>query len=441
MIHIFTSYGCSPIPGFKEQTKDKKPVKFQPDFVYVPFTDGKGINLDGALKAGDEVKIGTKLGVRKDFGLPVYSPVSGTIKAIVKKRHLVLGRPTDFFEIANDKKDEKVFLEPLKENPSKEDVVSKLKEGGIVGLGGAGFPTFIKFGANCPIDTLLVNASECEPYLTTDFVSAVNEDLTDFFKGLMILLKACSIQKAYIVCKEDKPEMIKAFKDGIEKSGSKDIEVKTVKDVYPAGFERTMIKMVLNREYDKLPSEAKAIVNNFQTLNAVGKLFARGEVISEKVITVSGLVQNPENIIAPYGTLIKDLLSFAGGTVGEQGVLIPGGPMCGDYLLTDDVPMLIQSDAVTVLEPKQVKEEPCLGCGNCTLHCPVNLQPVEINRAAKRGDYEHCFDLGVMTCVSCGLCSYVCPSHIDVAANVKQAKLMVTFKVPRAQKKPAPVKK
>lgn len=441
MVHIFTSYGFYKIPGQKEQTKDKAPVLFQPDFVYVPSVDNKGLPLDGALKAGDEVKSGTKLGVRKDFGIPVYSPVSGKIASIVKKRHLCLGRPVDFFQIENDKKDEKVFLEPIKDNPSKEDAVNKLKEGGIVGLGGAGFPAFIKYNAPCHIDTLLVNAAECEPFLTTDFVSAVHSDLTDFFKGLNILIKACGIDKCYIVCKNDKPEMIDAFNKGLVSNGNKDIQVRLIKDVYPAGFERTLIKLVLNRTYNKLPAEAKVIVNNFQTVNAIGKLFLHGETIGQKVITVSGLVNNPCNVLVPYGALIKDLISFAGGPKGEEGVLIPGGPMCSDYLLTDDVPLLIQSDAVTILKPKKADEEPCLGCGTCTARCPMNLQPVEINRAAKRGDYERCYDLGVLSCVSCGLCSYVCPSHIDVSAGVKQAKMMTTFKVPRAAKKPAPVKK
>jgi electron transport complex protein RnfC len=196
-----------------------------------------------------------------------------------------------------------------------------------------------------------------------------------------------------------------------------------------------MIKFALGREYNKLPAEAHVIVNNLQTMMAIGALFFKGETIADKIITVSGYVKNPCNVAVPYGTLIKDVIAFVGGYTIEKGVLLNGGPMTCEHLSTDDVPLLLPNDAITVLKEKNVREEPCLRCGRCTAHCPVNIQPCEINFAAKRGDYERCYDLGVMDCVSCGLCSYVCPSHIDVSGGVKQAKTMVTFKVPRAMPK------
>lgn len=435
MVHILSSNCCQHIPGHKEQTEHSQAVAFQPDKVYVQAVDNHALPLDSMVKVGDEVKIGTLLGIRKDFSIPVYSPVSGKVSGIVKKKSSLIGRPVDFIEIANDKKQERVTLEPLKENPTKADVVAKLKEGGIVGLGGAGFPAFIKYNAPCPIDTLLINAAECEPYITTDYVTGLNADLTDFFKAIKVILDAEGIKQCLIVTKTEKKALIDCFNQEAVKFGDSRIKSIGIKSVYPAGYERTMIMFALKRKYNKLPSEAGVIVNNFQTMTAIADLFFHGNTVADKIITVSGLVKEPKNVKVPYGVLVKDLIDFCHGYTKEEVVLLNGGPMTCEYLSDDDIPLLIQSDAVTVLEKKHYVEQPCLRCGSCTAHCPVELQPVEINAAAKRGDYERCFDLGVMDCVSCGLCSYVCPSHIDVSAGVKQAKTMVTFKVPRAQPK------
>jgi electron transport complex protein RnfC len=438
MVHILSSDCSHRIPGFKEQTEHGEVVVFQPDYVYIPAVDNKGMPLDLLLKQGSEVKVGTVLGVRKDFGIPVYSSVSGVIAGSVKKMNPVVGRPIDYLQIQNDKKGKRVFLKPLGEKPTKDEIVAKLKEGGIVGLGGAGFPSYIKYSAKCKIDTLIINAAECEPYLTTDYVSILKNDLTDFFKAIKVFLDACSIDRCLIVTKTEKTALLQRFTAEAGKFGDKRISVKGIKSIYPAGYERTMISFATGRSYGKLPSECGVIVNNFQTMQAIGALFFKGATIAEKVITVSGEVKNPANVQVPYGALIKDVIAFVGGYTIEKGVLLNGGPMCSEYLGTDDIPLLIQSDAITVLKPKTYVEQPCLRCGTCTAHCPCNLQPCEINFASKRGDYERCYDLGALDCVSCGLCSYVCPSHIDVSAGVKQAKLMVTFKVPRAMKKPAP---
>lgn len=431
MIHILSSNGFHKIESLKEQTEHEAIKSFQPDKVYIPAVDNKGLPLDGEISVPSEVKIGTLLGTRKDFGVPVYSSVSGKVTGKVKKFNGVLGRQGDFFEIENNKKDERITLEPLVIDATQADLVNKLKEGGIVGLGGAGFPAFIKYNIKpeMKIDHIIINACECEPYLTTDYNVGIHSDLTNMLKALKAIMDILAIPATIIATKDEKVPLIEKINKDIEAFGDKRISMQGVKSIYPAGYERTLIKLLLKRDYVKLPSEAHVIVSNLQTMTAIGDLLVEGKTISKKVITVSGCVSQPANVSVPYGTLIKDLISFTGGYTIEKGVLLNGGPMTCEHLGTDDVPLLIQNDAVTVLEEKHLEAEPCLRCGNCTAHCPVNIQPVEINMSAKRGDYQRCFELGVMDCVSCGMCSYVCPSHIDVSAGVKQAKLMTTLKV------------
>lgn len=440
MEHFLSSDCCQHIPGFKGQTEHSQPVDFQPEYVYIPAVDNHGVPLGKMVAAGAEVKVGTALGERQDFCFPVYSPVSGQVVGLVKKKSTVVGRPVDFIQIKNDGKGERVYLEPLKANPTKADVIAKLSEGGIIGLGGAGFPTFIKYNTKTPIDTILINAAECEPFITTDYVMGLTADLKPMLKAIKILLDTCSIKRCLIVSKQEKQELLDRIQKEVSKFGDKRITTLAIRSVYPAGYERTMISFALHREYQKLPSECGVIVNNLQTMMAIGALFEKGETVGEKVITVSGAVKKPLNVRVPYGALIKDVIAFCGGYAIDNVVLLNGGPMCSEYLNDDDIPLLEQVDAITVLKPNTFKEQPCLRCGACTAHCPVNIQPCEINFAAKRGDFERCYDLSIMDCVSCGLCSYVCPSHIDVSAGVKQAKLMVSLKVPRAMRKPAPAK-
>jgi len=434
MFHILSSNGCLHIPGHKEQTDHAEILKFQPEKVYVPAVDNKAVALDQMVAAGVVVKKGSLLGIRKDFSIPVYSPVSGKVTGIVKKRSPLLNRPVNYLEIENDKSDNRELLSVLKENPTKEDVVNKLKEGGIVGLGGAGFPSFTKYGTKANIDTIVINAVECEPYLTTDFVTGSTQDLSETLETIKILLNACNIQRSVICVKKDKEELISAVSKAIEAFGDTRISLITIKSVYPAGWERTLIKIALKREYKGLPSDCGVIVNNLQTIMAMGRLFIHGETVSEKLITVSGEVKNPSNVLTPFGALVDDILEAVGGVTVESAAVINGGPLCGSTYMNGDIPIMIQANAITVLKPKKVNTLPCLRCGECTAHCPANLQPCEIGYALERQDYERCYDLNALSCVGCGLCSYVCPSHIEVSENVAKAKLMVKFKVARAKK-------
>ena len=195
------------------------------------------------------------------------------------------------------------------------------------------------------------------------------------------------------------------------------------------GFERTLIREVLKREYEVLPSECHVIENNIQTLEAAGRLFRDGEVITRRVITIAGeAVATPNNYDVPVGTMLNDIVINNGGYSCEEVKVINGGPMCGKAVLTTEIPVLLQTGGFSILHRYDIKAEPCWKCGACVDHCPMGLQPVQIQMAINRGDVERCHDLQVEKCVECGLCSFVCPSHIDVSANVSKAKLMARLK-------------
>lgn len=427
--HFLATDGMTKIDGHKHPQADSPIITFEPDKVYIQAVDNKGLPLNEKLNVGDPVCIGTRLGVRGDFGLPVYSSVSGKIVAIEKKTSPVVGRPVDHFVIENDKKNTKVTLEPLKEQ-TKESVVSKLKEGSIVGLGGAGFPTFIKYNVknDVVIDTIVVNAVECEPYLTTDYLEG-SDKMEDMFYALPILLGAVKANKALICVKEGKTKLIEATKEAIKNHPEVNAELRIVPDRYPMGFERTLIREVLHREYEMLPSECHVIENNIQTLEAAGRLFRDGDVISRRVITISGEgVTQEANYDVPVGTIVNDVIVNNGGYSKEEIKLINGGPMCGKALMTTEIPVSLASGGFTIKEKYDFRAEPCWKCGKCIDHCPMGLQPVQIQMAINRNDIERCYDLGALKCVECGLCSFVCPSHIDVSANVSKAKMMVRLK-------------
>lgn len=430
--HFLGTSSMTKIDGHKHPQAEMPIIQYHPDKVYIQTCDNRGNKLQNRLEVGAEVKVGTVLGIREDFGLPVYSSVSGKIVAFENKMSTAIGRPVEHFVIENDKTYSKEKLSPLEKNYTKESVVNKIKEGAIVGLGGAGFPTFIKYNtrSDVVIDTILVNAIECEPYLTTDYLEG-SRAMEDMFYALPILLDITKANKVIVAIKENKKLLIDAFDETLVKHPelSGKVERYLTKDRYPMGFERTLIKTVLNRTYNILPSECKVIENNLQTLEAVGRLFRDGEIISKRLLTIAGEgVAKPMNVEVPVGTIVRDIITANGGYAFEEIKIINGGPMCGRTVLTDDFPVLTQAGGYTILRKYDIRTEACWKCGKCVDHCPMGLQPVQIQMAIARNDFERCHDLEAEKCVECGLCSFVCPSHIDVTANVSKAKTMARIK-------------
>ncbi|MCI5745660.1 MAG: RnfABCDGE type electron transport complex subunit C [Erysipelotrichaceae bacterium] len=425
---LFGSKGHRHLDGHKELTKHEEIISLvsgdnMVKQVYFPTMSPNGKPITYTVKEGDYVKVGSKIGTRTDFYVPIYCSVSGVVQASKMVFSPQVGRAIQHVVIAND--GQYVEEEPLKTvtlSSSKEEIFEAIKEAGLVGMGGAGFPTYIKYNNPKNIDTLLVNGVECEPYLTTDFI-AMQQDVDNLLLGCEYLMKASGAKRAIIAFKVHKDEVKEAIEAKL--SAHENITICEVPDQYPMGWERTLVKQVLKKEYDKLPSEAGAVVNNAQTVISLGKVLSTGKVITNRLVTVSGDgVNHPTNVLCPIGTLASELVSSCGGYVEGDINLIPGGPMCAKAVKQDDFPILLQMGSLTILKFKQVETVPCLRCGACTMNCPAGLQPVEIKIAFERKDTDRMEKLNIMSCVECGMCSYVCPSHIEVTESVKKAKMI-----------------
>lgn len=412
------------VDGQKGLSKDK-PIRVleAPDVVYIPLCIGVSIQFDIHVKEGDHVDIGTKLATRKDMYVPLYSPVSGTVKGFEKRPHLS-GRICNHIVIENDHQDTKVkAIDVDVDNLTSEEVVGVMKEMGLVGLGGSGFPTFIKYGHPEQIHTILINGVECEPFLTSDHVS-MKRDIDELFKGTALMMKAAQCDKAVIAIKVHRTDLFEMMKaKEAEYPGITGVEVP---DAYPMGWEKTLVKQVFKKEYDKLPSEVGVIVNNASTAIALSKACYQGDAIYRRVMTVSGTsVNEPQNVDVVVGTPFNEILAQIGGLKDGDGYILGGGPMMGKPMNSDQFVIHEYCNGITCNLVEKMDTVACLKCGECTLHCPAHLQPVKAIQAVKANNLEAMEKLEISRCVECGICTYVCPSKIEVTDFVKQAKQAV----------------
>ena len=412
------------IEGHKDLTAHNEILTVDPDVVSIPLFHG-GVAITPLVKEGDKVKVGDLLGVREDrFYVPIFSSVSGTVKAIEKKQTSSL-KPADHVVIENDHKETKGEKKTLKADASKEEIVNYMKEIGLLGQGGAGFPAYFKYSTD-KCETLIVNAVECEPYITAD-ARNIETNLEYFKQGIKFAIKASNCSKIYVALKEYKKELIGTLKETLKDIPN--LEVVACRDVYPMGWERTLIREVLKKDYDRLPIEVGAIVSNASTLIELAKSASEGYPIYKKIVTVAGdAVEKDANVICPVGTSFGDLIKACGGYEEENVVLLAGGPMMGSSITKDEVAVTSISNAVTVLKYVEYKPINCLRCGTCAESCPSGLQPVNIVTAYKAKDKDRLVKLQVNDCVECGMCSYVCPSKIEVTENVRRAKKLVQAK-------------
>ena len=433
---LFRSVGRRHLQGYKELTKHSAIVTLEASegkLVYFPTLAPNGKPITYSVKEGDEVKVGTKIGQRTDFEVPLYSSVSGKVLANKNVFSPQVNRAIPHLVIESDGKNEKaVPLKTVTLDDSKEDIFEAIKQAGIVGMGGAGFPTYVKYNNPKGINTLIVNGVECEPFLTTDFVT-MQQDVDNLILGCKYLMKASEAKNTIIAIKVHKDEVRDAINAKLKDEPT--IMVQEVPDVYPMGWEKVLIKEITGKEYERLPAEAGVVINNGQSVISIGQVLSTGEPISLRTITVSGnVIKNPTNVVCPIGTLASEIIEALGG-ITDEATLIPGGPMCGRSVKTDEFPILMQMGSLTLLKPVKIVEEACLRCGSCTMHCPAGLQPVEIRNAFKAKDTERTIKLNVMSCVECGMCSYSCPSKIQLTETMKNAKTVARFKMSQQQKK------
>ena len=415
------------LDGQKELTAHKAVLTLpEPDDLYIPLVNGRAA-CTPTVKEGDEVKVRQQIGEPSDafWYVPIFSPVSGTVVGIEKRMTTML-KPGDHLHIRNDHKH--TTMQPFKpmnyEAASREELLEFVKKAGMAGLGGAGFPTFNKYSKPEGIELFIINAVECEPYLTADYANSM-ENAELMREGALALLKLSAAPKGKIAVKEDKKDLIEVLHKQFDGTP---IEVAEVPDIYPAGWERTLIYMLTGKRYDRLPAEAGCILNNVSTCIALGNALKNGMPITTKYLTVSGDgVTTPQNVVAPVGTPASEIIKACGGYVGEDCLLIAGGPMMGRTIPNDQFVIGIANNGLTVLQHREEFSVKCLRCGKCTETCPSGLMPVRINQAEKAKDIDTLKKLSIMDCIECGLCTYICPSKLDVTEGIRRAKRYMTL--------------
>lgn len=422
----------------KKRLSIKSPIEnvLNPNAVYFPLESGL-VKYKRIVELGTYVKMGQPILYREDrYAHPVCSSVSGTV-AEVKKMLNSSGKVVEMLEIINDGKEEPYYSANLNNEITKDEIVNKVKNAGIVGLGGAGFPTYVKYLPKQKANLVIINAAECEPYITCDFVSIL-ENAKKLIRGLKYIMKANGAKKGCIAIKKAKVEAVALLKE--ELANEPNIKLCLLKDKYPVGWEKHVVERVTKKTYAQLPREIGVVVNNVQTAIAVCEAVEENKPLIEKVVTISGEgIAKPKNLRIKIGTKFSALLEYCGGyTEGlEEGFVIAGGPLSGKSMPNDDFVITSNvNNVVVLLKSETVITLNCIGCGKCADICPVKLTPTLIKKAYDKNRLSTLEALNTMKCVRCGLCSYICPSRVDVSETVGLAKdLLVEAKEVKLTKK------
>jgi len=410
----------------RKNTANSPAVEISPvSQVTIPTAMHIGAPAKPVVKKGDQVCVGTLIAeAGQGLSSPVYSSVSGTVNSVIE---LLLSNGATCPAIVIDSDGEMTIdseITPPEIN-SKEDLLNALTKSGIVGLGGAGFPTAVKFKTDKPIEELVINGAECEPYITSDTVTMLTK--ADLMKdAIETLVKYFDIKKVIIGIEKNKPQAIANMKKMA--SQTTNVEIKVLPSVYPQGGEKVLVYHTTGKVIPEgaLPIEVGCVVCNCTTVAEIGKYLKTGIPLVSKVVTVDGgAIENPQNVIAPIGTLIKDVFDFCG-TKSEIAKVLYGGPMMGISVTDLDKPVIKNTNALlafTQQETKLPKTTACIRCGACTNHCPFGISPVAILKSYKANDYQGMKKAGALLCMECGCCSYVCPAKIPNVQNNKLAKL------------------
>ena len=301
---------------------------------------------------------------------------------------------------------------------SKEDFIKVLQECGVIGLGGAGFPTYVKYNTDKKIETLIVNAVECEPYITSDYV-LVNDKLEELLEAMDAVIEINGIKEGIIAIKKSNSDLIKRFSNYLGTYPK--IRVVGVDNIYPAGWERSIITKVKGIDYHSLPLEKGIVVNNVSTMYAIYEALKYHKPLVERIVTFTGeSLKSPQNVLVKNGTLVTDIIEYLGGTINNDYLLIAGGPMMGSDIEDKDLVITANLNCVLLKEPLEDIIVNCMRCGKCTNVCPAHLSPVLIKD--NLDNVKKLCKLKAKRCIGCGLCSYVCPSKIRLRELVGEAK-------------------
>ena len=422
-------------PPDKKELAAASPITdaIAPKIVVIPLSQHIGAPCNPVVAIGQELKKGQIVGEPSAFVSSfVHSSVSGKVVAIGEFPN-AMGRMINSVVIENDGKDE---WAPLKDNPdymslSSEELTEKVKAAGIVGMGGAAFPTVVKLSPpkEKKIDAILINGAECEPYLTADYRLMV-EKPKEVIEGLKITMRIRGVQKGYVGIEDNKPEAIARMKEAAVSEPN--ISIITCEVKYPQGAEKMLIKAVLGREVPPraLPMDVGVVVQNVGTAVAIYEAARYGKPLIERVVTVTGEgIKEPKNLNVKIGTKVGDLVEACGGFKDGVAKVISGGPMMGFALSSLDVAVTKGTSGVLVIPEESVThtEEfgPCIRCGRCIDICPMGLMPSMLSVYAEKGFYEDAKEYNLFDCFECGSCAFVCPSKRPIVQLVRLAKSMV----------------
>ncbi|MDC7287205.1 electron transport complex subunit RsxC [Blautia schinkii] len=423
--------GVHPYDG-KELSKNYPIEKYLPkgEMVY-PLSQHIGAPAVPVVAKGDRVLAGQKIADAGGFvSAPVHSSVSGTVKGM-EQRLTATGSMVNSIIIENDQQYEETEFTPARlEELSKEEILKRIQDGGVVGMGGAGFPTHVKLSPKDPdkIEFVLVNGAECEPYLTSDYRRMLEEP-EKIVEGLRVMLTLFDNAKGYICIEDNKPDCIEKMKALV--ADIPRIEVKELMTKYPQGGERTLIYATTGREINSsmLPADVGCVVDNVDTVVAIYKAVLLGRPVMSRIVTVTGdAINQPKNFTVLTGTNMEELIQAAGGLKDHAAKVISGGPMMGFAMYDLHVPCIKTSSAFLCLEKDPVSEAQqtaCINCGRCVSVCPGHVLPARLATFAEHGDMAAFEKYDGMECCECGCCSYVCPAKRPLTQSIKSMRKMV----------------
>lgn len=419
-------------PHYKTHTEDVAIRSArEPEVVVIPLVQHLGAPCEATVKKGDVVDVGQVIGDASAFvSAPVHASVSGKVFKVEPRLHPALGKPVPAVIIESDGENRwHDSIEPRDaEDLTPEEIIRTMRTAGLVGLGGAAFPTAVKFSPpkDKPVDTFLLNGAECEPFLTADH-RLMLEGTADILTGMRVMMRALGVTTGTICIEDNKPDALAAMEAACK--DVPDIKVVSLKTRYPQGSEKQLIKSVLNRDVPPppgLPMDVGVVVSNVSTAHALSRAFKTGMPLIERVVTVTGpAIAEPANLLVKIGTLFHHLIEECGGFEGNASKLIMGGPMMGIAQFSTNVPVIKGTSGILALGAEDEwdgEATACIKCGRCVDVCPMRLVPILISAYAEREWYEKAEQLYAADCLECGCCSFICPARRPLVQAIRMAK-------------------
>ncbi len=424
-------------PAYRKQKTENKGIveAVVPKKVIIPLHQHTGATCDPLIKVGDEVQECKKIGDTPKFiSAPVHASISGKVTKIDKMLHPCGTNILSVVIEGNGTRGEKQGKRGLSwKDFAPEEIRKTVREAGIVGLGGAAFPTHVKLTPpqGKKIDTLLINGCECEPYITADH-RIMLERTEEMIFGAMLAARAVAAKRIIIGVEDNKLDAIEKLRAESRRQKTGNVEVIALETKYPQGGEKMLIKAILGREVPSrgLPLDVGVVVSNVGTAVAIAEAIKFGTPLIKRVITVTGSgIKEPRNLLVRIGTPFQDIVSQCGGLTEDAYKIIIGGPMMGVVQFSMEVPVVKATTCILVLSRKEIVEEkiyPCIKCSKCVDHCPMFLVPSRLSAFAENGKYGDFEDWGGQDCIECGCCAYVCPAKIPIVHWIKLAKLKLS---------------